>query len=182
MPEMWLPVVGHEGFYEVSDAGRVRSIDREFIRADGRRQPRRGRVLKPSSSGRGYPSVTLRFGARRTVHSLVCAAFHGPRPGPRHEAAHWNGDPTDNRSENLRWATQSENQQDSIRHGTKAVPPSVGSGEMNGNAKLRAEDVLAIRGRASAGESQRSLAASYRISKGQVYNIVHGKQWRQEWA
>lgn len=177
--EEWVPVVGYEGFYEVSSLGRVRSVDREFIRADGRRQCRRGRLLKPTPSGRGYPSVTLRHGVRRTVHILVCIAFHGPRPHPDYDAAHNNGVLTDNRRENLRWATKSENQQDSVRHGTKrGYSTGVLAGESSLHAKLTQDQVAEMRRRWDAGEAtQAALAAEYGVSKSQAHNIVHRKNW-----
>lgn len=178
-PEEWRPIAGYEGFYEVSSRGRVRSLDRTFTRSDGRRQGRRGRILSPTPSGRGYPSVQLRYGVRRAVHVLVCTAFHGLRPGDEYEVAHENGVPTDNRVENLRWATRSENQSDSVRHGTKF---SHAQGEMaaegNYNARVGWEQVLEIRARWDrGGVTQLALAEQHGLSKSQVHNIVHRKQW-----
>ncbi len=73
MSEVWRPVVGLEGFYEVSDLGRVRSVDRMFTRADGQRQGRRGRLLVASLVGRdrNRPSVTLRQGHHRCDQERV---------------------------------------------------------------------------------------------------------------
>ena len=182
MPEAWLPVLGYEGFYEVSSLGRVRSVDRVFVRADGQRQGRRGRVLIPGTTGRSrsYPSVTLRHGRRRPVHVLVCEAFHGPKPSPKHEVAHWDGDPTNNRPDNLRWATRSENSADARRHGTIPLAPGEG-GERNGHARLTWEIVDAIRSACSMGATQASQAARFGIGKSQVHNIVSGKAWRDDW-
>ena len=85
--ERWKPVVGWEGFDEVSDWGRVR------------------RIVKQHKSG-GYPGVTLSIPGRRTkrvrVHLLVLEAFRGPRPY-RQEALHGNDIAYDNRAVNLRW-------------------------------------------------------------------------------
>ena len=53
----------------------------------------------------------------RLVHRLVLEAFVGPRPEGM-VARHLNGDPGDNRLENLAWGTQSENNYDKVRHGT----------------------------------------------------------------
>lgn len=182
MSENWRSVVGYEGFYEVSSLGRVRSVDRVFVRADGQRQGRKGRVLIPGTSGRArqYPSVTLRHGHRRPVHVLVCEAFHGAKPSPEHEVAHWDGDPTNNAAENLRWATRAENSGDARRHGTS--PLAIGEGgERNGHARLTWADVDAIRKACSAGASQASQVALFDVGKSQVHNIVTGKSWREEW-
>lgn len=96
--EEWRDVVGWEGLYQVSSAGRVR---------------RGGWMLKCSVTGWCvYPMVSLsRVGAKPTkvtVHSLVAAAFIGPRP-PTLVTDHVNGIKTDNRASNLRYVTDAEN-------------------------------------------------------------------------
>lgn len=114
-PEEWLPVVGYEGLYEVSNRGRVRSLDR-FI---GRRfWP--GKQLSLALHTFGYPMVGLsRQCDKRVVcvHVLVLQAFVGPRP-PGAEACHRNGNPSDNRPENLYWGTHADNMRDMTAHGT----------------------------------------------------------------
>jgi hypothetical protein len=80
-----------------------------------------GNAVNPWTDKDGYQHVTLRKdGAdkRFAVHVIVCTAFHGPRPSDRHQAAHNDGDPGNNRVSNLRWATPKENQADRRRHGT----------------------------------------------------------------
>ncbi|MGI9293444.1 MAG: NUMOD4 motif-containing HNH endonuclease [Pseudomonadales bacterium] len=129
--EIWKPIAGWNGFYEVSDHGRVRSLDRMI--PDKRLGKRRwkGRILKPSAgtSYMPYLIITLQRGGRRGnpkaeikmpyVHILVLEAFVGPRPDGL-VACHNDGDPSNNRANNLRWDTQSANQADSIKHGTHA--------------------------------------------------------------
>lgn len=119
--EEWLPVVGHEGYYEVSDQGRVRSLSRIVTYRDGHTQALRGRVLSPGKQPlSGHLHVNLKAnGSKRSVavHALVLEAFVGPRP-PGQECCHGNGDPTDNNVVNLRWDTRSGNVRDAIRHGT----------------------------------------------------------------
>jgi hypothetical protein len=119
MSENWRAIAGYAG-YQVSDQGRVRSLDRVITRLTKRGPvPARmkGRIRKPSSAGNGYCIVTLGR-ARPYIHSLVLEAFVGPRP-PGHQAAHGNGDRRDNRVENLRWATRDENEADKANHGTR---------------------------------------------------------------
>ncbi|SDN35029.1 NUMOD4 motif-containing protein [Geodermatophilus siccatus] len=110
MREQWKPVRGVPA-YNVSNLGRVRS----------RRRSREPVVLAGwISDTNGYRHVWLCTDAGktcRTVHTLVCEAFHGPRPRG-HEARHLDGDSQNNRADNLRWGTPSQNRLDSVRHGT----------------------------------------------------------------
>lgn len=118
--EQWRAVPGWEGYYEVSDHGRVRSLWRTVMRSNGRKQSVKGRLLSlVNNSVHGYPQVTLSGGgvtAKKNVHELVTSAFIGPRPA-RMEVCHDNGNPEDNRVENLRYGTRSENSHDRVRHG-----------------------------------------------------------------
>ncbi|MBT2365235.1 HNH endonuclease [Streptomyces sp. ISL-10] len=92
------------------------------ISADGRIQGRRGKWLSATPGNkRGHLQVTLSLGTRKVqaaVHRLVALAFLGDPPTSKHEVRHLNGDPTDNRAENLAWGTRAENAADSVRHGT----------------------------------------------------------------
>lgn len=120
MKERWKPVVGFEGLYEVSSFGRIRGRDRRIGHPRGGTRLWRGRVLKQTPMPKGYLAVSLcKDGARyvRTVHSVVCEAFHGPRP-PGYWVAHENGRPPDCRETNLSWKTVSANHADKHRHGT----------------------------------------------------------------
>lgn len=85
------------------------------ICADGTIIGKRGRPLVPFPNIDGYPAVRLAgISAGFPVHRLVCEAFHGPKPTPKHEVAHWDGDKTNNTAPNLRWATHKENCQDTV--------------------------------------------------------------------
>ena len=114
--EQWKPVVGWEGLYEVSNRGNVRSLDR----IDRRGILRRGRMLKPFALDTGHLRVRVsRDGVNSgpLIHRLVLEAFKGSCPEGM-EGCHNDGNPTNNDVNNLRWATRSENQLDSVKHGT----------------------------------------------------------------
>ena len=103
--ETWRVIPGSFNRYYVSDQGRVKSY---AVYAEGR-------ILSPGRMTGGHLSVALGRGNSRCVHELVLSAFVGPRP-EGHECLHINGNPSDNRLENLRWGTRSENLRDKVRH------------------------------------------------------------------
>lgn len=117
--EFWRPVVGFEGLYDVSSEGRVKSIARGVGAKGGFARWTQNRILRPTPRRTGYVVVSLsREGENeyRSIHRLVCEAFHGPPP-EGHVVRHLNGVPYDNRSDNVKWGTPQENSNDSKRHG-----------------------------------------------------------------
>lgn len=113
--EKWLPITGYEGSHEISDRGRVRSLDR--VTHDGKHL--KGQILQPFVMPSGHIRVSPgRGGKKKTlkVHRLVLLAFVGPCPDGM-EALHRDGNPANNLVENLHWGTKSENAQDQILHG-----------------------------------------------------------------
>lgn len=121
VPERWLPIPSYEGLYEVSDHGRVRSLDRR-VTSGRRTRFQAGRVLSGARGRVRHPHRRVplsREGATKDfyVHRLVLEVFVGPCP-PGMEACHNDGDPTNNHLGNLRWDTHFENVQDIARHGT----------------------------------------------------------------
>ena len=121
LPEEWRPIPGWDGLYEASTHGRVRSIERTVLRA-GRPMRVPAKVLAPNVHHSGYRRVILARGGQRfeyLLHQVIALAFHGPRPEGM-EVRHLNGDQTDNRPENLRYGTSSENSRDTLAHGNHA--------------------------------------------------------------
>jgi NUMOD4 motif-containing protein/HNH endonuclease len=139
--EEWRAVVGYEGFYEVSDLGRVRSIDR-VVACGHQVLNLKGKVLRVAIAKNGYPVVTLfKLGKGRTslVHTLILEAFVGSKPTEMHEGCHGDGDRANSVLSNLRWGTPKENRNDSRRHGT------LSKGEDRPNAKINEQIVQQIR-------------------------------------
>lgn len=119
MTELWRPVPGLEDRYEVSDAGRVRSLTVRVYAGQGRTRISPGRVLSAYRGDR-YVKVSLKQDGRqfgRNVHRLVAEAFLGPCPQGM-EVCHNNGDAHDNRLSNLRYDTHANNSLDRRAHGT----------------------------------------------------------------
>jgi len=168
MSETWLPAVGYEEHYEVSDLGRVRRIR-------ARTNTYAGKVLKPHNDGGGYPSVELcAWGARRRikVHRLVARAFLGPCPEDM-EVNHKDGVRSNAAVANLEYVTKSENKLHSIRlHGVV----NFRRGETHGNAKLTTADVAAIR---TSSEPHLVLAGRFGVSRQTIGKIKNGDRWPQ---
>lgn len=116
MEEIWKPVVGWEGLYEVSSFGRVRSLDREIVNKAGFRQSFTGRILSPARDKDGYDRVVLaREGRRynRIVHRLMAQSFI-PNPENFPEVNHKDEDKTNNLLSNLEWCSDKYN----VNYGT----------------------------------------------------------------
>ena len=174
MTELWAPVPGYDGLYEVSDAGRVRSVAFRNGSVAYRLRPQ-ALVLRPNPVPPiGYLRISLcKNGAVRGafVHQLVLIAFVGQRPAG-HVAGHRDGNHTNNRLENLAWITRTENEEDKKRHGRKPV------GEQSLYAKMtEAQAVDALR-RYADGESQVDIGRRFGVTRYAIYNLVHGRSWR----
>jgi len=169
--EKWLPVAGYEGRYLVSDKGRVKSLPNKTRKTE--------LIMKTTAHPKsGHLLVTLTRNVDRTtykqtkyyVHHLVLIAFTGPRPEGL-IGCHDDGVPTNNKSTNLRWDTNSSNQMDRVTHGTS------NRGAANGQVVLTEESVRDIKRRLKAGETQSSIAAIHGVSRSAILQIKRGKNW-----
>lgn len=122
----------------------------------------------------GYMRAVAWYGAELRlilVHRAVLAAFVGPCPAGM-EARHLNGEHADNRLVNLAWGTKKENAADRKRHG--GYP----HGTECPSARLTEDEVLSIRRRYTGGQSTMlGMAREYRVARGTIAKIVHGKTW-----
>ena len=166
--EIWKDIPGYEGKYQASSLGRVRSLNRkvkgrchytgkEFYRSVS------SRILKPGQFCKsGHISVVLGHGKAGTpVHQLVMKTFVGNAPTGM-EVLHINGIPTDNRLENLRYGTRTENILDIYYQGGKW-------------RKLSINDVKAIRFGLYCGIKGCELAQMFNISQQVISKIKKGR-------
>ena len=110
MEEIWKDVVGYEGYYQVSNLGRVRSLDR--IASNGRKI--KGKILSTKvNTPPYYPRVSLSVNGKMKlvqVHRLVAQAFvYNPDPEHKTQVGHKDESRTNNRADNLEWVTPKEN-------------------------------------------------------------------------
>lgn len=114
--EIWKPIPGYEGYYEVSNLGNVRSVAYFNSKASKVMSRKSPKSLSQEISHDGYHRVVLckdKTKKHMSVHRLVAMAFH-PNPKGLPEVNHINENSHDNRSENLCWCTGKENS----NHGT----------------------------------------------------------------
>jgi len=196
--EEWRPVVGHEGRYEVSNLGRVKSL---------RFRGHAGEALLRQSIVKGYPRVTIGRPERtRYIHTIVAEAFHGPRPfaasGIRIDVNHKDGIKTNCRESNLEWMTYLENAAHAARtglyatgtssgpskhrermargdrNGSRTHPERVARGVRNASARLTEEQVARIRESLFAGCFQHNIASLFGVSQATISRIARGTHWR----
>lgn len=155
--------------YEIGEDGQVRRI------TSNGRNGKAGAILRTGVSHNGYHHLDLynadgKKGFRLNV--LVALVFIGPRPSPKHHAAHWDGDKNNNRASNLRWATARENIADKERHGL------VKRGEANPNNRLSEIQVIEIKQRLGNGCRPQRLAEQFGVHKTTISQIKRGITWR----
>lgn len=116
MDEIWRDIEGYKGLYQVSDQGRIRSLDRIVAHSRYGYKTLKGRLLRPTKNGDGYFYINLykdNHEKKYKTHRLVAQAFI-PNPENKEEVDHINTKRDDNRVENLRWATKLENNRNSL--------------------------------------------------------------------
>jgi hypothetical protein len=163
----WRPVVGWEGWYEVSSEGEVRRV------RQARGVHSAGNTLRRHANAAGYLYVRLTRDSRSNgylVHRLVAEAFLGPCP-ERHEVNHLDLDRANATVSNLEYVTRSQN----IRHARLNGTPSTPRGSEKSQAKLTEGDVVVI---LLSTDSHRSLAKRFRVHHSVIGNIKRRKKWR----
>lgn len=161
--EFWKPIPGFDFRYRVSSLGRV---------SRGRR------LLTGHVSPKGYHRVNILSESGRArnvgIHTLVCAAFIGPRPAG-HVVAHHNGVKSDNRRVNLSYCTRAELLYFAEELGLQFIP--FPKGERNPQCRLTPEQVRSIRSERASGDTLETLSARYHVTRKTVGEIARRKTW-----
>lgn len=173
--ERWRDVPEFRGFVQASNRGNIRVLPHSDKL--GRARPAR---LLPKHLNRTYyyVAVPARQGTRRNiaVHSLVCSAFHGPRPAGL-QVGHLDGNPLNNFPANLKWVTAKENGAHRIIHGT-ASRKSQNVGSKNVNAKLSEADIPEIVRLRETGLTWEAIGKEFGVCHSTVYYAASGRSWR----
>lgn len=113
--EQWKPIKGLEGYYEVSNQGRIRSLDRVLLGCYGSVQHKKGQLMKPINMPNGYLAQGFNYNGKHRqyyIHRLVAQAFI-PNPNNLPEVNHKDEDKANNVVDNLEWCDRIYN----IRYG-----------------------------------------------------------------
>lgn len=172
--EIWKDVVGYEGLYEVSNMGKVRSISRKVVDKNGKRITFNEKLKTLHTDDIGRVSTQLWKNNKmknKRVHILVLEAFDGPRPEGM-EGCHNDGNPSNNKHNNLRWDTPINNAADKKIHGTYHF------GETVNGSKLTESDVRAIKEILDTQEwRQHEIANWFGVDQAIISRIHTGKIW-----
>ena len=170
--EEWRAVDGFDGYYEVSDHGRIRTWKDKGARRPIRRAEA-PHLMRPAPNANGYLQTSLHHAGHRRVaaiHVLVAEVFIGPRPAGQ-VVRHYDGNQLNNQISNLRYGTRKENAADSLRHGTFAL------GEVNGKSKLTQPQVIEIKALLREGGTRRGIAEMFGVTHSAINSIASGESW-----
>lgn len=174
MNEIWKDIDWLEAMFQISNTGRLRSIDRIIEYIDGRMYIYKSKEYFPSYN-RGYCIQTLNLNGKAIpvkFHRLVAEAFI-PNPNNLPEVNHIDGDKTNNNVSNLEWCTSSENKKHAYKLGLK-LPTS---GSKCGMSKLTENQVLEIR-QLKNKYIYKEIAKLFNVDNSTISNIMTNKTWK----
>lgn len=171
--EIWKSIPFSDG-YDVSNHGRVRSwwAWRESTRNVGEARQRMisPRIVDGWEARHGYRMVVLEK-KKWFIHHLVLLVFVGDPPDGKRITRHLDGNPSNNRLDNICWGNQTENYADARRHGTNP------KGTRHGMNKLTDEQVLEIVAMRKEGVSIKEIGRRFGVTSSLPSAIARGKLW-----
>ena len=172
MEEKFKDIEGYEGLYQVSNLGRVKSLERYIKISSGGIKKIKETILKFSTRN-GYSIVMIyknKKGYRKSVNRLVAETFI-PNFKNKPQVNHIDGNKLNNVVENLEWCTQKENIEHSYRLGSSKV------GQDRLKSKLSNSDVFLIKYNSDE-LNQTKLALQLGVSQTLIHNIRKNKTWK----
>lgn len=164
--EVWKPIPGYEGLYEVSNKGRVKSIKKVIVDSIGRKRTIHERIRKATQTNKGYLRVMLCDSKGNNkllrVHRLVAEAFI-PNPENKPQVNHKDEDKTNNHVENLEWMTAKENLNFGTRNARSAKSRSKPVAQYTKDGKL-----------VKIWQSTREAGRELNISNGNISSVARG--------
>lgn len=175
MEEFFKPVVGYEGYYEVSNLGNVYAIDRLVYNSKGYYENRKRKKLTFLYTKHGYVHVSLsknNIKKRVSVHRIVASAFI-PNPENKPQVNHLDLNKKNNKIDNLEWTTALENNRHAQYNKANCF------GESHHKAKLSVEMVKEIRFIINTGiYTNAEIARVYMVSAANIREAICGKTWK----
>ena len=166
--EIWKDIEGYEGYYQVSNQGRIRSLDRIVEHPTNGAREINGELRKLKIHQSGYYHLGLTKDGKtkyRLVHRMVAQAFI-PNPETKPQVNHIDGVKKNNNVSNLEWATHKENTMHAVKN--KLI-----------KTKLSEKDVLEIRRRYNeGGVATKKLAEEYSVTHWAIYDVVNYINWK----
>lgn len=141
MNEIWKDINGYEGYYQVSNLGRIKSLDRIITRCDGVKQFKKGGIKTPKNSTDGYNLITLSKngkGKTQGIHIIVAKHFI-PNPNNLPEVNHKDFNRKNNCANNLEWCTHQDNISYSSKQGRYKIRDFTGKNNPNYGNHVLAE-------------------------------------------
>ena len=176
--EIWKDIAGFEGFYKVSDKGRIYSVERK----DSRGQRCGGRILKPKHSRGGYLMVHLYKNGKmkaKSVHRLVAEAFL-PNPNGLPQVNHRDEVKDNNNVGNLEWCDSKYN----INYGTLLERSAQAQSKKVRAVNVKTGEVLTFNSTREAGRKGYDQSNVAKACKGAYNtggeNLYRGYQWSYE--
>lgn len=190
--EVWRSVKNYEGFYEVSNYGNIRSVDRYIVGKRNKTYTLKGRIKKKSIGGNGYHIVTLSkngLDKQMLVHRLVASAFIENKnnlPVINHK----DEDKLNNHVDNLEWCTYTHNNRyGSVREKTRATIKKLGhmvpvnKYDINGNFICKYESLSEAKRETGVHIQNISIAIKgYEVVNGKRVNVSHAGGYKWEYA
>ena len=177
--EEWRDIPKYEGFYQASNLGRVRSVDRQVVHSVKGMANRKGKALSQKTSKHGYNGVTLNKKGNRkdfNVHRLIAITFI-MNPDNKPHVNHLDGNKSNNNIDNLEWCTQSENVIHAYKR--KLITSEARRGERSNFALLTEEDVIMIRKIYAKGFStHKQIAQIFGMADETIRIIINKTSWK----
>jgi len=176
--EIFKDIPEYEGLYQISNLGRVKSLEKKRNVSKNSYRIYHEKILKPVISSKkrksSYTQVTLCNNTVKTkhaVHHLVLETFVSLCPN-NFQARHLDGNPSNNKLSNLAWGTAQDNANDRTLHNHNCP------GEKNGNSKLKRNQVIIIKKLLKSKHTHKQIALKYNVSETTISNIDRKVTWK----